>query len=67
LQELAYQPSKSIHDVYQSAVAERMISIKSNIARELRQNGIQTVLTLPEELSINTINKYLELKAKGAI
>ncbi len=67
LQELAYQPSKTIHDVYQSAVAERMISIKSNIARELRQNGIQTVLTLPEELSINTINKYLELKAKGAI
>ena len=67
LQELAFQPAKSIHEVYQSAVAERMISIKSKVARELRQNGIQTVLTLPEELSINTINKYLELKAKGAI
>lgn len=67
LQELAFQPSKTIHEVYQSAVAERMISIKSKVARGLRQNGIQTVLTLPEELSINTINKYLELKAKGAI
>ena len=67
LQELAFQPSKTVHEVYQSAVAERMISIKSKIARELKQNGIQTVLTLPEELSINTINKYLELKAKGAI
>jgi uncharacterized protein (DUF58 family) len=67
LQELAFQPSKTIHEVYQSAVAERMISIKSKVARELRQNGIQTVLTLPEDLSINTINKYLELKAKGAI
>lgn len=67
LQELAFQPSKTIHEVYQSAVAERMISIKTKIARELKQNGIQTVLTLPEELSINTINKYLELKAKGAI
>lgn len=67
LQELAFQPSKTIHEVYQSAVAERMISIKTRIARELKQNGIQTVLTLPEELSINTINKYLELKAKGAI
>jgi len=67
LQELAFQPSKTIHEVYQSAVAERMISIKSKVARELRQNGIQTVLTLPEELSINTINKYLELRAKGAI
>jgi hypothetical protein len=64
---LAFRPSKTIHEVYQSAVAERMISIKTKIARELKQNGIQTVLTLPEELSINTINKYLELKAKGAI
>ena len=50
-----------------SRVAERMISLKSRIARELRKNGIQTVLTLPEDLSINTINKYLELKARGSI
>ena len=67
LQELAYKPSKSIQEVYQSTVAERMISLKAKMARELRQNGIQTVLTLPEDLSINTINKYLELKAKGAL
>ena len=44
-----------------------MISVKSKIARELRQYGIQTVLTLPSDLSVNTINKYLELKAKGTI
>ena len=67
LQELAYQPSRNVKEVYQSVVAEKMIAHKSNIARELRQNGIQTVLSLPDELSINTINKYLELKAKGAI
>jgi len=67
LQELAHRASKSIKDVYQATVAEKMISVKSKIARELGQNGIQTVLTLPSELSVNTINKYLELKAKGAI
>ena len=67
LQELAHRVSKSIKDVYQATVAEKMISVKSKIARELGQNGIQTVLTLPSELSVNTINKYLELKAKGAI
>ena len=67
LQELAYKPSKNIQDVYQATVAERMISTKAKIARELRKNGIQTILTLPDELSINTINKYLELKAKGAV
>ncbi len=67
LQELAFKDVKTAHDVYQSTVAEKLISIKSKIAKELKQNGIQTVLTLPEDLSINTINKYLELKAKGAI
>jgi hypothetical protein len=41
--------------------------MKGRITQELQKNGIQTILTLPSELSINTINKYLELKAKGSI
>jgi len=67
LQDLAYQQSKNTFEVYQSTVAERMLSVKSKMARELRQNGIQTIVTLPEDLSVKTINKYLELKAKGSI
>lgn len=67
LQDLAFKKSSTMLEVYQSTVAERMISLKSKMARELKQNGIHTLLTLPEELSVNTINKYLELKAKGAI
>ncbi|MFN5910103.1 MAG: DUF58 domain-containing protein [Bacteroidota bacterium] len=67
LQEYAFQPLRNTSDVYLSAVAERMITLKSKMAHELKQNGIQTILTSPAELSIQTINKYLELKAKGAI
>lgn len=67
LQELAYQPVQNSQEMYQAIVAEKMIGVKSSIARELRQNGIHTILSLPEELSVNTINKYLELKAKGSI
>jgi uncharacterized protein (DUF58 family) len=67
LQEHAFQPLQTSSDVYVSAVAERMITLKSKMAIELKQNGIQTILTSPNELSIQTINKYLELKAKGAI
>jgi uncharacterized protein (DUF58 family) len=67
LQELAYQPVQNSQEMYQAIVAEKMIGVKSSIARELRQNGINTILSLPEELSVNTINKYLELKAKGSI
>jgi len=33
----------------------------------LNRNGIQTILTKPKDLSINTINKYLEIKAKGIL
>lgn len=67
LEALAFKQPKTIRDVYQSAVAEKMTNAKSKIAQELKQNGIHTVLTLPDNLSINTINKYLELKAKGAL
>ena len=67
LQEHAFQPMENTSDVYISAVAERMITLKSRMATELKQNGIQTILTTPSELSIQTVNKYLELKAKGAI
>lgn len=67
LQQLAYQPVQNSQEMYQAIVAEKMISVKSSIARELNQNGINTILSLPQELSVNTINKYLELKAKGFI
>lgn len=67
LQEIAYRPAENIREVYQSAVAERMLTLKAKIATELTKNGIQTVLTVPSELNVNTINKYLELKAKGSI
>jgi hypothetical protein len=35
--------------------------------KELQKYGIQSILTEPENLSVNTINKYLELKALGKI
>lgn len=67
LETLALQKPETMREVYQTIVAEQMSELKSKIALQLRQNGIQTVLTLPENLSIQTINKYLELKAKGVL
>jgi hypothetical protein len=45
----------------------KFVEEKHLIVQELRQYGIQTILTSPEDLSINTVNKYLELKAKRMI
>jgi len=67
LDEWAQQGVSTMKDLIQATVAEKMNSVKWSIARELRQHGIQTILSRPEDLSINSINKYLELKAKGGI
>jgi uncharacterized protein (DUF58 family) len=67
LEDVAFQRIDTVQEIYQSAVAEKLLTTKMVIAKELRQNGIQTILTRPEDLSINTINKYLELKARGVI
>ena len=56
-----------LESVYQKVVGERFASEKRQIARELEKYGIQAVLTEPENLTVDTINKYLELKARGMI
>lgn len=63
----AVMEPKNIGDIYLKTFAEKHHMDKKRIALELRKNGIQTVLTKPENLSIDTINKYLELKARGMI
>ncbi|RMG82923.1 MAG: DUF58 domain-containing protein, partial [Bacteroidetes bacterium] len=47
--------------------AQSFVAEKVTMAQKLNQYGIQTILTRPESLSINAINKYLELKARGLI
>ncbi len=51
-------------DIYKKTFAEKALAEKMKIARTLNIHGIQTILTRPEDLSINVINKYLEIKNK---
>ena len=67
LKTLAYTTPTNLNQLYTGVIAERMLTMKARLARELKQYGIQTILTSPEELSAGVINKYLELKAKGNI
>ena len=59
--------SKNIQEVYDKVIAEKFAFEKRLIVSELEKYGIQTILTQPEDLTINSINKYIELKAKGMI
>jgi len=58
---------KNVKDIYLKTFAEKYTMDNKRVALELRKNGIQTVLTTPENLTIDSINKYLELKARGVI
>ena len=61
------QPTQSVEDIYLQTAAKKYLHDKQQIAQTLGQYGIQTVYTKPEELSVNTINKYLELNARGMV
>lgn len=56
-----------LEDIYTKGFAEQLLYEKRLIVKELQNHGIQTILTKPRDLTVNTINKYLELKARGLI
>ena len=64
LYELGIKPAEEYNDIYTSTIAMNKVVEKEKIANELSTYGIKVITTLPEDLNINVINKYLELKAR---
>jgi uncharacterized protein (DUF58 family) len=64
---LSQEKAESIEGIYLKTIAEKFVYEKKLLVRELARHGIQSVLTPPEHLTVNTINKYLEIKAKQRI
>ena len=67
LRSLLDQPATNTEQVYLKTIGEKFAFEKKQIVRELTRYGIQTILTAPQNLTANTVNKYLELKARGMI
>lgn len=59
--------TQKVEQIYIQTIAEKVRFEKREIVRELNRYGIHTILTPPQNLSVATINKYLELKARGLI
>ena len=57
-------PKHSTEEYYQHVIAEKFACEKRLIVSTLRQHGIYSVLTTPDKLSIDVINKYLEMKQR---
>jgi len=67
LQTLLHKNPESIQEIYDEVIAEKFEFEKKLIIQELRKYGIYSVYTLPENLNVDVINKYLEIKASGIL
>ncbi|MHA4807647.1 DUF58 domain-containing protein [Flavitalea flava] len=67
LREVQDSGVRDIEGLYIKTIAEKFAYEKRLIVKELNQHGIAAILTPPEQLTIQTVNKYLELKARMAI
>lgn len=67
LYELIDKPARNTEEIYYKTIAEKFAFEKRLIVKELARYSIQSILSTPQNLSVSTINKYLELKARGLI
>lgn len=67
LQQLIHTEPRNLRDLYYKTVAERLQFEKRMCVKDLQMHGIQAVLTTPQNLTIDTLNKYLEIKARGIL
>ncbi len=64
---LIAKDTSDIEGIYIKTIAEKFIFEKKQIVKELQQFGIACILTAPQQVTVNTVNKYLELKARQVI
>ncbi len=64
LNALAARRPRTTEDYFTQVIADKFIYEKQYVTAVLRKHGIYSLLTKPENLSIDVINKYLEMKAK---
>lgn len=67
LNELVDKKTEKVQEIYDKVIAEKFAFEKRLIVNELKKYGIHAVLTEPENLTVDTINKYLEIKARGIL
>lgn len=67
LDKLLTKNAENTYEIYLQTIAKKFDYEKRLVALELQKSGIQCIYTKPADLTVNTINKYLELKSRGLI
>jgi hypothetical protein len=61
------EKAHTIEDIYTHTIAGKFAFEKKQIVKELQKHGIMSLLTEPNKLTVNALNKYLELKARQIV
>jgi uncharacterized protein (DUF58 family) len=64
---LASGDAGNVEQLYEKVIAEKFVIEKKLIVKELQRYGISALLTAPEKLTVDTVNKYLQIKARREI
>ena len=67
LNALITEKAETVQEAYDKVIAEKFAFEKRLIVNEIQKYGIQSILTSPQDLTLDTINKYLEIKARGLL
>ena len=65
--EMAQHLPQTSDEIYSKAMAQRMLTQRAGALENLRQRGVGVLDVEAEQLSVATVNKYLEMKARGAL
>lgn len=67
LEQMSENKTSNVREIYNKTISKKFSYDKKVIVKELQRYGINTILTKPQDLTVNVINKYFELKARGRI
>ncbi|HAE29923.1 MAG TPA: DUF58 domain-containing protein [Flavobacteriales bacterium] len=67
LKEQSRMEPENVSGIYKKTISAKFALEKQAIVRELSKYGIQSILSRPEDLSVDVINKYLEIKSRGML
>lgn len=67
LKAITSTPAKDVEGIYIKTIADKFAYEKKLMVKELARHGILSILTPPEKLTVNIINRYLAIKAQQKI
>ncbi len=67
LKAISEEPAKDVEGIYVKTIAEKFAFEKKLMVKELAKHGILSLLTPPQNLTVNVVNRYLAIKARQQI